>query len=115
MSVSEIYEESNIEFHDGGAEQILESLKKDAEEIKEMFNEIDFMMEEINGNEPTWSGKSQREFYNSYRTISDEFPKITENLDDNNNYLQTTIESYRNADVKIEQNAKNSEENLNIN
>ena len=106
---------SSISFEKNGASQIYDSLITSTEDIKDIFDEIDFMMEAINGEDPTWKGKSQKSFYENFRTISGKFDEIGENLDRQNEFLKTTIDNYQEREKNINTNIEEKSSDLNIN
>lgn len=106
---------SELNFNKEGSQEILQYLRETTEDIKDIFDEADFMMEAINGEDETWQGGSQESFYESYRTISKKFPEISENLDRQNDFLEETIINYENKEKNIEKNAEDNQGDLNVN
>jgi uncharacterized protein YukE len=110
-----MWTESNLDFNKEGATQILTELREYTEKIKDIFDEVDFMMEAINGEDDTWKGKSQEAFYENFKTISGKFPTIAEDLDRQNDFLEETIENYQNRETHINKNIEDNTGDLNIN
>lgn len=106
---------SELNFNKEKSLEILQSLRETTEDIKDIFDEVDFMMEAINGEDETWQGQGQESFYESYRTISKKFPTISEDLDRQNDFLEESIENYENKEKNIENNAEENSGDLNIN
>lgn len=106
---------SELNFNKEKSLEILQYLRETTEDIKDIFDEVDFMMEAINGQDETWQGKSQESFYDSYRTISNKFPTICEDLDRQNDFLEESIENYQNKENNIERNAEENQSDLNVN
>ena len=79
--------ESKLNFNELGSTETLNNLIKDTDDIKDIFDEVEFMMEAINGEDEIWKGKSQESFYDSFKTISGKFKEIGENLDRQNDFL----------------------------
>ncbi len=107
--------DSDIDFNNEGANKILEELKKDTEDIKNMFSDIEFVMDIINGDYTVWKGKSQESFYESYKGIESNFSFIGESLDKKNDFLRITIENYENGEKKIDSNIEEKSEDLDVN
>ena len=106
---------SKLDFNASGATTIYDDLKNNTEEIKDIFDEIEFMMEAINGEDSTWKGKSQESFYESFRTISGKFDEINENLDRQNEFLKETIDNYNEGEKNINSNLEKKSDDLNVN
>ena len=106
---------SSVNFKKQGASEIYDSLVASTEDIKDIFDEIDFMMEAINGEDSTWKGKSQASFYESFRTISGKFDEIGECLDRQNDFLKVTINNYQEGENKINSDIEKQSEEFNIN
>ena len=107
--------ESKLNFNKEKAAEILEDLRAEAEDIKDIFDEVEFMMESINGDDEVWKGKSQESFYDSFRTISGKFQGITEDIDRQNDFLEGTINNYVEREQHINKQAEEKESELNIN
>ena len=107
--------ESKLNFNESGSVQTLNDLVKETNDIKDIFDEIEFMVEAINGEEEVWKGKSQESFYDSFKTISGKFKEIGENLDRQNEFLDGTIANYKEREAKINRNAEEKADDLNIN
>ena len=107
--------ESKLNFNELGSTETLNNLIKDTDDIKDIFDEVEFMMEAINGEDEIWKGKSQESFYDSFKTISGKFKEIGENLDRQNDFLNGTIENYKNREKQIDSNAEKRADDLDIN
>ena len=107
--------DSSIDFDKEGASKILEDLKKRADNIKTTFDDTMYVMDVINGDFSVWKGISQESFYDSFKSIADNFPLIVDTLDSKNDFLRTTIENYERGENKINSNIEEKSEELDIN
>ena len=107
--------ESNINFKKEGAIEILNYLRDETENIKDIFDEVEFMMESINGDDEIWKGQSQESFYDSFKTISAKFTGIGDDIDRQNDFLEGVINNYEERDNHINKNAEEKASDLNIN
>ena len=107
--------ESKLNFNKEKATEVLEYLRDETENIKDIFDEVEFMMESINGDDEVWKGKSQESFYESFRTISGKFKGIGEDFDRQNDFLEGTINNYVERENHINKQAEEKASDLNIN
>lgn len=106
---------SNLSMNTESLANITSELEKKVMEVKEIFNNIDNKMKSFDGTSDIWRGKTQESVYNSYQTISNEFPIITEQLDNYNKFLKTTVENYISAENNIDNSIDSSSDDLDVN
>lgn len=106
---------NSIHFEKEGFEQVLLKLKEKTEELNTIYDEIEEKSKSINGENETWKGKGQAGFYKSYKTISRKFEGIKDNFLSSNQFLEETINSYKEKDNTINKTINESENNLNVN
>ena len=106
---------NNIKIDTEKLNSIRISLREKSLLINEILDDIDEQMKKIDGTTNVWQGKVQRSVYASYKSIADSFPKIKEELENFNKFLDKTNTNYQSAETSINQDIENNDTNLAVN
>ena len=98
----------------GQFSNIITSIEKSTNRIKEIFDNVDTNMAKVNGTE-IWSGKAQEEFINKYKELSSFYEVINDSLNQYVNFMKTTLSNYVALENKINSDADNNSATLNVN
>lgn len=95
--------------------KMIESLEKKRNEVDEIFKDIDKNLKTFDGSSNVWKSVVQEQVYNNYKVMSQEYPKIVEQLDLYIKFLQTTLDNYENEEKYIGSVVDNEKSNLEVN
>ena len=87
-------------------------LRSKIDSAKQCYKNLDTIYKEIDGTTNTWYGKNQRKFYESYLTLSRNFPGEISKFEELYNHLIKAIEAYENSDNVSYKAADSSSEDL---
>ena len=96
-------------------QKMIESLEKKRNEVDEMFKDIDKNLKTFDGSSNVWKSVVQDQVYNKYKVMSQEYPKIIEQLDLYIKFLQTTLDNYEKEEKYIGSVVDNEKSNLEVN
>lgn len=95
--------------------KMIESLEKKRNEVDEIFKDIDKNLKTFDGSSNVWKSVVQEQVYNNYKVMSQEYPKIIEQLDLYIKFLQTTLDNYEKGEKYIGSVVDNEKSNLEVN
>ncbi len=95
--------------------KMIESLEKKRNEVDEIFKDIDNNLKTFDGSSNVWKSVVQEQVYNNYKVMSQEYPKIIEQLDLYIKFLQTTLDNYEKEEKYIGSVVDNEKSNLEVN
>lgn len=95
--------------------KMIESLEEKRNEVDEIFKDIDKNLKTFDGSSNVWKSVVQEQVYNNYKVMSQEYPKIVEQLDLYIKFLQTTLDNYENEEKYIGSVVDNEKSNLEVN
>lgn len=96
-------------------QKMIESLEKKRNEVDEMFKDIDKNLKIFDGSSNVWKSVVQEQVYNNYKVMSQEYPKIIEQLDLYIKFLQTTLDNYEKEEKYVGSVVDNEKSNLEVN
>ena len=105
----------NIDIKTDGLELVVSLLNEKINSIEEIFNDIDKKMLKIDGTSEVWQSTSQDAVYKSYKTISNTFPNMVEQLTSYKLFLEKTIANYKKGEADINKEINDNENNLDVN
>lgn len=94
--------------------EIKSRFEKDVEFVNEKFNNMNKIMNDIDGNNEVWRGKTARKVNEKFKLFSSNFPNIVEKLNNYDKYLQNVIDNYTSTEESINQSIDNNEKDLKV-
>ena len=85
-----------------------------SKDIEDSLKKIESLMEPIDGNNETWTGKTSKVVYEKYIEFKNDFPDINSKLEDFGSHLNATLDNYRNAMAKSEKTIEAQADNYNV-
>ena len=107
--------ERNIKIIAESFESELQEFKAKEEKIEETLNMIKNLMQEIDGENETWKGKTALKVSESYHRTEERFDDINAKLKSFETYLNQTLKSYKEEEQKQEKSIEENMNNLYIN
>jgi uncharacterized protein YukE len=98
----------------GKFSNIIMSMEKSSNRIKEIFDKVNSNMETINGTD-IWSGKTQEEFSKKYKELSSNYDVINDSLSKYIQFMKTTLDNYVALENKIGNDADRNNNTLDVN
>jgi uncharacterized protein YukE len=106
---------NNINFDSAKVIEILSKLEDKRNELSDIYEAINIESHKINGENSNWEGKGQQKFYNSYKSIANNFEPINEELITCHEFLMDTIEKYMTTEENINKSIENNKKDLDVN
>lgn len=105
----------SISIETDGLSNTVEKIEEKVLNISNIFDEIEKKMHMIDGTSDTWKSNAQASVYKNYKTISNNFPVMVEQLNNYVLFLKTTIDNYKRGENVIGNSIDNNQNNLKIN
>lgn len=96
-------------------EKVVSILEKKISNLKDIYDDIDKKLQNINGDTELWKGKVQESTYNYYLEISKDFPKTIEELNKYKSFLKNVITKHKDQNQSINKDIDNNGINLDLN
>lgn len=95
-------------------EEIAIKMEKTGEKIKEIFDNVDLLMNNVNDND-NWYGQTNEAYYNRYLKLKEYFPKVLEGIDIYSAFLNNVGVNYEDKENDLNRNIEFNDDNLNVN
>ncbi len=74
-------------------ESSIDSLRKNAKKLDELFKKMEKIMKDVDGENSIWKGKTATIVRDKYKETESKYTEITDEFNDINQFLQTTLDA----------------------
>ena len=93
--------------------EIAVKIEKTGERIKEIFDNVDLLMNNVYNNE-NWQGQTNTAYYERYLKLKEYFPKVLEGINTYSVFLNDAGVNYEDKENDLNRNVEFNDDNLNV-